>query len=319
MTSVFSSIHCNRLHAPATGLLRGRPSPAVRTRSRRMSAHANADLSNWAKEDDRRMLHAVYRVGDMDKTIEYYKKHFGMKQIRYRDIPEEKYTNAFLGFGSEDKNFALELTKNYGVDSYNLGSGFGHFALRVPDVYKTVESIKKAGGKVTRDAGPVKGGKSVIAFVEDPTGYKWEIIGGEEGNIREPIAQVMLRVTDLDASIKYYTECLGCTLLRKTDNESQKYSLAFLGYGEEKQNLVFELTYNWGDQKYEDFLGGGYAQVAISTKDVYKTAEAIKANGGKITRDPGPLPGLNTKITATTDPDGWKVVFVDLADFLAEL
>ncbi|KAK9824398.1 hypothetical protein WJX72_010013 [[Myrmecia] bisecta] len=267
------------------------------------------------------MLHAVYRVGDMDATIDYYKKQFGMKQLRYRDIPEEKYTNAFLGFGSEKTNFALELTYNYGKDSYDLGSGFGHFALGVPDVYKTVDSIKAAGGKVTRDAGPVKGGKSTIAFVADPTGYLWEII--ERPQTREPIAQVMLRVTNLEKSIQYYTECLGMKLLRKRENPDYKYTLAFLSYGDEENSTVFELTYNWGKDSqdaYEgNFRGDAYAQVAISTQDVYKTAEQIRAAGGKITKEPGPLPGLGTKILATTDPDGWKVVFVDNEDFLAEL
>ncbi|KAK9836940.1 hypothetical protein WJX81_001344 [Elliptochloris bilobata] len=279
---------------------------------------ASASPAEWAQQDQRRMLHAVYRVGDLDQTIEYYKKHFGLKQLRYRDIPEEKYTNAFLGSGDERTNFALELTYNYGKDSYDLGTGFGHFALAVPDVYKTVESIKSAGGKVSRDAGPVKGGSTHIAFVDDPTGYKWELIQ-RSGPIPEPIAQVMLRVTDLDASIKYYTEALGCKLLRKKDNPEYKYTLAFLGYGPEDESTVFELTYNWDKKSYDNFKGNAYAQVAISTTDVYKTAEAIRAAGGTITREPGPLPGLGTKILATTDPDGWKVVFVDNEDFLAEL
>lgn len=265
------------------------------------------------------MLHAVYRVADMDKTIEYYEKHFGLKKVRYRDIPEEKYTNAFLAAGPEDKNFALELTYNYGKDSYNIGSGFGHFALRVEDVYKTVDSIKAAGGKVSRDAGPVKGGDSIIAFVDDPTGYKWEIIGSKGKPIPEPIAQVMLRVTDLDKSIKYYTEALGMQLVKKKDNPEYKYTLAFLAYGPEEDNVVFELTHNWEQDKYENFKGDAYAQVAISTNDVYKTAEAIRSLGYEVTKEPGPLPGLGTKITASVDPDGWKVVFVDNKDFLAEL
>jgi lactoylglutathione lyase len=289
---------------------------------------ASQEVLDWPKQDKRRMLHAVYRVGDMDKTIEYYTKHFGMKQLRYRDVPDERYTNAFLGFGPEDKNFALELTYNYGKDSYDIGSGFGHFALAVPDVYKTVESIKNAGGKVTRDAGPVKGGTSVIAFVEDPTGYKWELIQRQDQAIPEPIAQVMLRVTDLERSKKFYQEVLGCKLVKERDNPDYKYKLAFMAYGPEEDNLVFELTYNYGKDSIEDyggkeaFLGKGYAQTAISTEDVYKTAEVVKARpelGGKIAREPGALPGLGTKITSILDPDGWKVVFVDNKDFLAEL
>jgi len=273
--------------------------------------------SDWIKQDERKMLHAVYRVGDIDATAEYYKKHFGMKQLRYRDIPEEKYTNSFLGFGPEDQDyFSLELTYNYGKDSYDLGNQFGHFALAVPDVYKTVEKIKAEGGKVTRDAGPVKGGTSEIAFVEDPTGYKWELIQRPDHK-KDPILHMMFRVTDLDKSIQYYTECLGMKHLRTRENEKGRYTLAFLGYGNDEDSVQIELTYNWDPQEYTK--GDGYAQIAVSTTDVYKTQEQIEAAGGKITKQAGPLPGLGTKILATTDPDGWKIVFVDYQDLLAEL
>eukprot|EP01026_Neomeris_dumetosa_P021376 TRINITY_DN18708_c0_g1_i4.p1 TRINITY_DN18708_c0_g1~~TRINITY_DN18708_c0_g1_i4.p1 ORF type:complete len:313 (-),score=45.46 TRINITY_DN18708_c0_g1_i4:165-1028(-) len=270
----------------------------------------------WLAEDNRRMLHAVYRVGNMEETIEYYKKHFGMKTLRYRDIPEEKYSNAFLGYGPETEMFCMEFTYNYGVDSYDLGSGFGHFALGVEDVYKTVDSVKAGGGKVTRDAGPVKGGTSIIAFVEDPTGYKFELLN--RPGTKAPICQVMLRVGDLDKSIKYYTEVLGMNQLRVSENKEYNYTLGFVGYeDDEKNQTVVELTYNHGVTEYEK--GNAYAQVAISTKDVYKTAEQIEACGGTITRPPGPVSGIGTKIVATTDPDGWKYVFVDEEDFLNEL
>lgn len=106
-------------------------------------------------------------------------------------------------------------------------------------------------------------------------------------------------------------------LLRTRENPEYKYTLAFLAYGEENDNTVFELTYNWGKTEYE--RGNAYAQVAISTKDVYKTAEQVKAAGGTVTREPGPVPGIGTKVIAVTDPDGWKVVFVDEEDFLKEL
>ena len=139
------------------------------------------------------------------------------------------------------------------MSSYEIGSGFGHFALATRDVAGVVAKVKAANRKVSRDAGPVKGGKTVIAFVDDPTGYKWELIerpavkeGGEKAQeINEPIAQVMLRVTDLEKSIKYYTECLGMQLLRTRENPEYKYTLAFLAYGPEEENTVFELTYNW--------------------------------------------------------------------------
>ncbi|KAG4389379.1 hypothetical protein GLYMA_06G084500v4 [Glycine max] len=106
-------------------------------------------------------------------------------------------------------------------------------------------------------------------------------------------------------------------LLRKRDNPEQKYTVAFMGYGPEYMNSVLELTYNYGVTNYDK--GNGYAQIAIGTNDVYKTAEAIKLCGRKIIREPGPLPGINTKIVACLDPDGWKLAFVDNVDFLKEL
>lgn len=169
---------------------------------------------------------------------------------------------------------------------------------------------------MSREAGPVKGGKTVIAFVDDPTGYKFELIQ-REGEITEPLAQVMLRVGDLDRSIKFYTEVMGMQLIRTRDNPENKYTLAFLGYGPEESNTVFELTYNYGKDSYSK--GDAYAQVAISTNDVYKTGDQVKAAGGNVLRDPGPVPGIGTKILAITDPDGYKIVFVDNEDFLKEL
>ena len=97
----------------------------------------------WAKSDNRRLLHVVYRVGDIDRTIKFYTECLGMKLLRKRDIPEEKYTNAFLGYGAEDNHFVVELTYNYGVDKYDIGAGFGHFGIAVDDVAKTVELIDR--------------------------------------------------------------------------------------------------------------------------------------------------------------------------------
>lgn len=278
-------------------------------------AATDSAAAGWAGEDKRRMLHVVYRVGDMQKHIDFYTKQLGMQLLRQRDIPEDKYSNAFLGYGHETTNFAVELTYNYGVDSYDIGEGFGHFGVALPDVYKAAETIKAGGGEITREAGPVKGGNTVIAFAKDPSGYMWELI--QRPQTKEPLCQVMLRVSDLDKSIEYYTKVLGMTLLRKRDVPEYKYTLAFLGYGPEEDNCVLELTYNYGRTDYTK--GNGYAQVAISTRDVYKTAEQIREAGGKITREPGPVPGIGTKILATTDPDGWKYVLVDEEDFNKEL
>ncbi|XP_041991051.1 probable lactoylglutathione lyase, chloroplastic isoform X2 [Salvia splendens] len=279
------------------------------------TATTQENVFEWVKQDKRRMLHVVYRVGDLDRTIKFYTECLGMKLLRKRDIPEERYTNAFLGYGPEDSHFVIELTYNYGVDKYDIGSGFGHFGIAVEDVAKTVDLIKAKGGKVTREPGPVKGGNTVIAFIEDPDGYKFELL--ERGPTPEPLCQVMLRVGDLDRAIEFYEKAYGMELLRKRDNPEYKYTIAMLGYGPEDKNAVMELTYNYGVTEYDK--GNAYAQIAIGTDDVYKTAEAVKLSGGKVTREPGPLPGINTKITACLDPDGWKTVFVDNIDFLKEL
>jgi lactoylglutathione lyase len=298
---------------------RGRRSPARGMATGSEATKPAEAVLEWNKQDNKRMLHAVYRVGDLDRTIKYYTECFGMKLLRKRDVPDEKYTNAFLGFGPENTNFALELTYNYGVDKYDIGEGFGHFAIANEDVYKLAENIKSKGGKITREPGPVKGGSTVIAFAEDPDGYLFELI--QRAETPEPLCQVMLRVGDLERSIKFYEKALGMKLLRKKDVPDYKYTIAMLGYADEDKTTVLELTYNYGRTEYSK--GNAYAQVAIGTNDVYKSAEAVdlatKELGGKILRQPGPLPGINTKIASFVDPDGWKVVLVDHTDFLKEL
>ncbi|MFZ6675128.1 lactoylglutathione lyase [Undibacterium sp. Xuan67W] len=123
-----------------------------------------------------RILHTMLRVGNLQASIDFYTKILGMTLLRQSDNPEYKYTLAFLGYGSNPEHAELELTYNYGVDSYDLGSAYGHIAIAVPDAYQACADVKANGGNVTREAGPVKGGKTVIAFVQDPDGYKIELI-----------------------------------------------------------------------------------------------------------------------------------------------
>lgn len=123
-----------------------------------------------------RILHTMLRVGDLQRSIDFYTNVLGMKLLRTRDKPEYKYTLAFLGFGSNPDHAELELTYNYGVDKYELGTAYGHLAISVEDAYKACEAVKAQGGNVTREAGPVRGGNTVIAFVKDPDGYMVELI-----------------------------------------------------------------------------------------------------------------------------------------------
>ena len=123
-----------------------------------------------------RLLHTMLRVGDMQRSVNFYTKVLGMKLLRTTDRPDQKYSLSFVGYDDEERAAVLELTYNYGVERYDLGTAFGHIAIGVPDVKGACERVRQNGGKVTREAGPVKGGTTVIAFVEDPDGYKIEFI-----------------------------------------------------------------------------------------------------------------------------------------------
>ncbi|KAF2304931.1 hypothetical protein GH714_000534 [Hevea brasiliensis] len=238
----------------------------------------NAELLEWPKKDKRRLLHVVYRVGDLDRTIKYDPMRIKLKLwatvlylLRKRDVPEEKYSNAFLGFGPEQTNFVVELTYNYGVTSYDIGTGLG------------------------------------ILQLHRRMFTSW---------LKTYVPKVALSLGSLVQS-----KALGMKLLRRIDNPQYKYTLAMIGYADEYETTVLELTYNYDVTEYSK--GNAYAQVAIGTDDVYKSAEVVslvtQELGGKITRPPGPLPGINTKITSFLDPDGWKTVLVDNEDFLKEL
>jgi len=123
-----------------------------------------------------RILHTMIRVGDLERSIDFYTTVLGMKVLRKADYPGGRFTNVFVGFDDESKAAVLELTNNWDTKSYDLGNGYGHVAVEVNDAYKACEEVKKRGGKVTREAGPMKHGTTVIAFVEDPDGYKIEFV-----------------------------------------------------------------------------------------------------------------------------------------------
>jgi lactoylglutathione lyase len=127
-----------------------------------------------------RVLHTMLRVGDLDRSIDFYTNVLGMQLLRKTDRPEQRYTLAFVGYGDERTNAVLELTWNYGVERYDLGTGYGHVAIEVDDAARACDAVRASvgryGGAVTREAGPVKGGTTVIAFVQDPDGYKIELI-----------------------------------------------------------------------------------------------------------------------------------------------
>ena len=123
-----------------------------------------------------RIMHTMIRVGDLQRSIDFYTNVLGMRLLRKMDYPSGRFTNAFVGYGEESKTAVLELTHNWDTRSYDLGSGYGHVAIEVDDAAKACDEVRSRGGKVTREAGPMKHGTTVIAFVEDPDGYKIELI-----------------------------------------------------------------------------------------------------------------------------------------------
>ncbi|MCP3665779.1 MAG: lactoylglutathione lyase [Gammaproteobacteria bacterium] len=124
-----------------------------------------------------RILHTMLRTGDLKRSISFYQDVLDMRLLRQKEYPDGKFTLAFLGYGEESEQTVLELTYNWGVSNYELGSGFGHLAIEVDDVYQATDRIRSRGGKILRDAGPMNAGTRIIAFVEDPDGYQIELIG----------------------------------------------------------------------------------------------------------------------------------------------
>lgn len=129
-----------------------------------------------------RMLHTMIRVGDLDRSLKFYTEVLGMQLLRQKDYPDGKFTLAFVGYGPESEHAVIELTHNWDTECYDLGDGFGHVALEVDDAYDACDRIRQRGGNVVREAGPMKHGTTVIAFVEDPDGYKIELIQKKSGD-----------------------------------------------------------------------------------------------------------------------------------------
>ena len=124
-----------------------------------------------------RLLHTMLRVGDLQRSLRFYTEVLGMKLLRQKDYPDGEFTLAFIGYGDESDNTVIELTYNWGTEQYDIGNAFGHIAIEVDDVYAATQEIRKRGGNIIRDAGPMNAGTTIIAFVEDPDGYQIELIG----------------------------------------------------------------------------------------------------------------------------------------------
>ncbi|XP_010060323.2 lactoylglutathione lyase GLX1 [Eucalyptus grandis] len=277
------------------------------------------DILEWVKNDTHRFLNAVIRVGDLNRTVEFYKECFGMQLLSQKDFPEEKYSKAIVGFGPQESHFVLELIYIYGVEKYEVGTAWSHFGLQFLDIYPVVEKVRQAGGVITTEPGS-HGGQQVYAFVDDPNGYSFELL--QRVPTPEPLNHFMLQVADLDRAISFYEKALGMKVLLKYDSPQDKFTIAMVGYGSDYiQSPVIELRYNYNVTEYT--AGNAYVHAAIGTSDVYKSAAAValvtQELGGKIVRPPGPNPVTGTKMTSFLDPDGRKTVLVDNEDYLKEI
>ncbi|KAK8708804.1 hypothetical protein V6N13_059841 [Hibiscus sabdariffa] len=165
-----------------------------------------------------------------------------MKLCRKRDIPEEKFSNAFLWYGPEESHFVVELTYNYGITSYDIRTGSWHFATVTQIVYKMVEEVHAKGGNITRECCPVKGETSIIAFMKDPADYIFELI--QRASSHEPLCQVMLCVDDLDRSFKFYEKALGMKPVMRVDKPKYKSSISMEGHAKEQKIVILVLTCN---------------------------------------------------------------------------
>src|SRR3990170_5054168 len=161
---------------PFPALLDPGRAPLSRLARRARAPRAGRSRPSHLPEEPMKLLHTMLRVGDLQRSVRFYTDVLGMKLLRTTDRPEQKYSLAFVGYDTEERASVLELTYNYGVERYEMGGAFGHIAIGVPDVAGACAKVRAAGGNVTREPGPVKGGGSVIAFVEDPDGYKIEFI-----------------------------------------------------------------------------------------------------------------------------------------------
>ncbi|KAM2960858.1 hypothetical protein FF1_030503 [Malus domestica] len=281
------------------------------------------DVLEWIQKDNHRFLRANIRVGDLDRTIKFYTEFFGMKVLSRKDFPAEKYSNAIVGFGPEESQFVIGLTDHHNAeDELDIGTAFSHFGFSTQDIYNTVEKVRASGGVITRESGPlVEGGEgTVFAFMNDPDGYSFELL--QRPPTPQPLSHICLNVLDLDRSIEFYNKSLGMNLLQTFDFPQERYTVGMVGYGSNlTQTVVIELKYNYNVTAYR--RGNGYAQVAIGTNDVYKSAAAVrrvtKEVGGEIIIPPGPIPKIDTKITALLDTDGFQTVLVDNEDYLKRI
>lgn len=201
-----------------------------------------------------RLLHTMLRVGDLQRSIDFYTNVLGMKLLRTSENPEYKYSLAFVGYGEESETAVIELTYNWGVDSYELGTAYGHIALSVDNAAEACERIRQNGGNVTREAGPVKGGTTVIAFVEIPDGYKIELIEEKDaGKGLATNASPRWQIQCHGSPGRYGARCFHPCLLQA----AAKFAIMRATFFQLRESDVRERSTEWSVRPFPRFLSGG--------------------------------------------------------------
>jgi len=242
-----------------------------------------------------RLAAVCYNVKGLKKSVDYYQKHFKMQPLFQSD------KQVLIGYGGT----VIQLIDG-GAEKYDLGTAFGHIAIKAEDLYGMCAKIKEEGGNLTREPGPVKGGKTEIAFVEAPEGFKFEIIA-RDSTWQSPMLHLMLRVGDLDKTSHFY-EGLGMKELRRSENQDYKYSLQFIGFDVEEKSTVFEFTYNWGKSASEYVLGDAYLHSIIALENLDTTKSNLEKLGYKIQIETDEY-GRKFQVH---DPTNYKLICYDL-------
>eukprot|EP01120_Amphizonella_sp_Union-15-10_P014891 TRINITY_DN7425_c0_g1_i1.p1 TRINITY_DN7425_c0_g1~~TRINITY_DN7425_c0_g1_i1.p1 ORF type:complete len:259 (+),score=38.49 TRINITY_DN7425_c0_g1_i1:51-827(+) len=249
----------------------------------------------------------TYKVTQLAQAVDYYVKYLGFKLVSEPVNPYSKEKSAILSLPGV--RALLTLVGAAETKDFNKGTAYGHIALKSDDIYKTCEEIQKAGGKLPRPPGPVKGGTTVIAFVEDLDGYKIELIQ-RPNNWKCSFLHVMLRVGNLERTKAFYSK-LGMEILKESENSEYKYTLVFAGYEPEELSTVLEFTYNWGTESYDH--GNSLMYLTIAAKNLKLTYQDVVNAGGKIVSEPAVVEDV-TQFVAL-DPDGYKIVFAEATEF----
>ncbi|KGN56115.1 lactoylglutathione lyase [Cucumis sativus] len=274
----------------------------------------NDNVLEWVKKDHRHFLRAVIHVSDLDRSIRFYTKGFGMKVLKRRNFPDRQYRDALVGFGPENTHFLLELRQRHDSNNVFIGTEFGHFGIATQDVYKSVEKARANGALVIQK--PQKINQTMFAFVQDHDGYKFKLI--QSKCLADPLVQVMFHVQDLNRSINFYTKALGMKLFEKKNNSTGQIVSGTLGYGiNQSKTTVLQLEKRKNIPR--DDGRDGYSMVYIGTDNVNKSADAaklvMKELGGSVIIEPILLSNINVKLTGFFDPDNWITIMVDNKDY----